>query len=124
VTKTFQVGTIYFRDGSAALAKADVGVLATVSQVYSQTGGTIRVVGHSSRNVRTLNPARNKAVNFKVSLERANAVAAELIRQGVPQDRIEVIAQGASQPIYAESTETGEAGNRRAEIFIEYLSEG
>ncbi|MDP6390185.1 MAG: OmpA family protein [Alphaproteobacteria bacterium] len=124
VTKTFQVGTIYFRDGSAAITKADVDVLVTVAQVYSQTGGTIRVVGHSSRNVRTLNPARMKAVNFKVSLDRANAVATELIRQGVPENRIEVVAQGANQPIYAESTATGEAANRRAEIFIEYLSEG
>ena len=124
MTKTFQVGTIYFRDGSAAITKADVDVLVTVAQVYSQTGGTIRVVGHSSRNVRTLNPARMKAVNFKVSLDRANAVATELIRQGVPENRIEVVAQGANQPIYAESTATGEAANRRAEIFIEYLSEG
>ena len=86
-----------------------------------------RIWGMSSRKKllqRTLNPARMKAVNFKVSLDRANAVATELIRQGVPENRIEIIAQGANQPIYAESTATGEAANRRAEIFIEYLSEG
>jgi outer membrane protein OmpA-like peptidoglycan-associated protein len=58
---------------------------------------------------------------MKISLDRANAVAAELVRQGVPPDRLEVIAQGARMPIYAETSPTGEAGNRRAEIFIEYV---
>ncbi len=121
--KQIQVATIYFGDGSARLGRADIAILKTVSELYRQTGGRIRVVGHSSRRARTADPVRGQAINFRISLARANAVAEELIRHGVPRDRIEVVAQGDRMPLYAETSPTGEAGNRRAEIFLEY-SEG
>ncbi|HAA93037.1 MAG TPA: flagellar motor protein MotB, partial [Rhodospirillaceae bacterium] len=54
------------------------------------------------------------------SLDRANAVAAELIRRGVPAEYIDVSAHGAENPVYAEYSATGEAGNRRAEVFLDY----
>jgi len=45
-------------------------------------------------------------------------VAQALIKAGVPADRVQIEAVGDSQPIFYESMPKGEAGNRRAEIFV------
>ena len=62
---------------------------------------------------------RHLEIIFQKSQARANAVAQELIREGVPADKVLVEAVGDSQPIYYESMPKGEDGNRRAEIFIQ-----
>ena len=56
---------------------------------------------------------------FAKSQGRANAVAQELIRDGVPAAKVLVEAVGDSQPVYYESMPKGEDGNRRAEIFFQ-----
>ena len=58
-------------------------------------------------------------VNFKVSVDRADAVARELIRLGVNKEELVVDAISDAQPVYFEFMPTGEAGNRRAEIYLE-----
>lgn len=90
--------------------------------MYRETGGIIRIIGHSSGFAASQASGRSKLVNFKVSLDRANAVAAELMRHGVQPDRIDVSAQGTENPRYAEYLPTGEAGNRRAEVFLDYAN--
>ena len=55
----------------------------------------------------------------KKSQARANAVAKEVIREGVPASKVLVDAVGDSQPVYYKSMPKGEDGNRRAEIFLE-----
>jgi outer membrane protein OmpA-like peptidoglycan-associated protein len=62
---------------------------------------------------------RHLEVIFQKSQARANAVAQALIRAGVPASKVIVEAVGDSQPIYYESMPRGEAGNRRAEIFVQ-----
>ena len=56
---------------------------------------------------------------FAKSQARANSVAHEIIREGVPASHVLVEAVGDSQPVYYESMPQGEAGNRRAEIFLQ-----
>lgn len=121
VPKSLPVGTIYFGDGSARLSSQDRSILRAVTDVFQQTGGRVRVIGHSSMGARTFNSSRREAVNFKMSLKRANAVANELIRQGIPPENVEVVAEGDRAPVYAETSQTGAAHNRRTEIFIDYL---
>jgi len=121
VQKSVQVGTIYFGDGSAQLSTQDRSILQAVTDVFGQMGGRLRVIGHSSMSARTFNSAQREAVNFKMSLKRANAVANELIRQGIPPENVEVVAEGDRAPVYAETSQTGAAHNRRTEIFIDYL---
>ena len=121
VQKSLRVGTIYFGDGSAQLSAQDRSILQAVTDVFGQMGGRVRVIGHSSMGVRTFNSAQREAVNFKISLKRANAVANELIRQGIPPEKLEVVAEGDRAPVYAETSRTGAAHNRRTEIFIDYL---
>ena len=121
IQKSLQVGTIYFGDGSAKLSTQDRSILQAVADVFGQMGGRVRVIGHSSMGARTFNSAQREAVNFKMSLKRANAVANELIRQGIPPENVEVVAEGDRTPVYAETSQTGAAYNRRTEIFIDYL---
>ena len=57
-------------------------------------------------------------VNFNVSLTRANVVARELVRQGVPAQAVFVVALSDSQPLYYEMMPAGDAGNQRVEIYF------
>lgn len=57
--------------------------------------------------------------NLRISARRAEAVADALARHGVPYEQIIVEAKGDNTPIYNEAMPAGEAGNRRAEIFLE-----
>ena len=122
VQKAVQVATIYFKNGSSRLGARDRVVVQDVVSMYRETGGIIRIIGHSSGFAASQVSGRSKLVNFKVSLDRANAVAAELIRHGVQPGRIDVSAQGTENPRYAEYLPTGEAGNRRAEVFLDYAN--
>jgi len=77
------------------------------------------VVGHSSSRTSNMPVEKHLIAIFQKSQARANAVAKELIREGVPASRVLVEAVGDSQPVYYESMPQGEAGNRRAEIFLQ-----
>ena len=67
-----------------------------------------------ARRVRNLNK------RYKVSLDRAASVGQALVDAGIPLDDIVVDARGSTELKYSEETEAGEAGNRRAEIFLQY----
>ena len=86
---------------------------------FGQTGGKIRVVGHSSMGANTSSASRQEEVNLGMSLRRANAVADELIEHGVPRQSVGN-RRGDRAPAYEESSRTGAAYNRRTEIFIDY----
>ncbi|MGD0190073.1 MAG: OmpA family protein [Rhizomicrobium sp.] len=107
------------RDAAILGAKAKTQVAAT-AQAYlsSQSTGFVRIVGHSSSRTADMPLAQHLAVVFQHSQDFATAVAQELIRDGVPADKVLVEAVGDSQPVYFESMPQGEAGNRRAEIFL------
>jgi outer membrane protein OmpA-like peptidoglycan-associated protein len=120
VLKTVQVATIYFSDGSARLSANDMEVVNKVAEVARRTGGTLRIIGHSSVGAPSRNAERKEAVNYKVSLDRAKAVAEALRQKGLPSEQVQVMAEGGHNPIYAETTRTGAAGNRRAEIYLDY----
>ena len=63
---------------------------------------------------------RHKLVNFRVSAARADSVARELVKLGARPDSLFVGAVSAQYPMYHEYMPSGEAGNRRAEIFIDF----
>jgi outer membrane protein OmpA-like peptidoglycan-associated protein len=81
--------------------------------------GFIKVVGHSSSRTGNMPLERHLVIIFEKSQQRANSVAQELIRDGVPANKVLVEAVGDSQPVYYESMPKGEDGNRRAEIFLQ-----
>jgi outer membrane protein OmpA-like peptidoglycan-associated protein len=101
----------------SAEAKAQVQAAA---QSFNARGATgyIRVVGHAAVASTKISEARRLEINFERSQARATAVMRELIKDGVPANKILVDAVGDSQPVYNASM-PGENGNRRAEIFFQ-----
>ena len=88
---------------------------------FQQHGGAgfIKVIGHSSSRTANMPVEKHLMTIFEKSQARAKAVAAEMIREGVPAAKVLIEAVGDSQPVYYESMPEGEAGNRRAEIYIQ-----
>lgn len=114
-----KVATILFPNGSARLSARDRRILANIHKLHQERGGTLRVIGHASSRTRNSDPVRHKMVNFKVSIDRADVVARELMRLGIKRDQITVDAVSDLQPVYFEFMPSGEAGNRRTEIYLE-----
>ena len=107
-------------DGTRLTAAGRERVRAAVAEFQSRGGtGFIKVIGHASSRTANMPVEKHLVAIFDKSQQRANAVAAEIIRDGVPASRVLVEAVGDSQPVYYESMPQGEEGNRRAEIFIQ-----
>lgn len=113
------VAIVYFGHGSTGISANDRAVIDEVARLQKATGRRLWVVGHASSRTGTVDRVKHQTANFEVSLKRANAVAAALARAGVPSGAIEVAAMGDSAPVYHEFMPTGEAGNRRAEIYLD-----
>jgi outer membrane protein OmpA-like peptidoglycan-associated protein len=112
------VGYVYFGNGSSRLSAADRQVLQQVAQLQRIQGGVLRIIGHASARTGNMEALEQQAVNRDVSLERATAVARALVEYGVQPILVQVAAAGDDQTLYAESTPAGEAGNRRAEVYL------
>jgi len=115
-----QAVVLFPGDGTAVTAAARAQIKSVVA-AFRQRGGTgyIKVVGHSSSRTANMPIEKHLMTIFAKSQARANSVAHEIIREGVPASHVLVEAVGDSQPVYYESMPQGEAGNRRAEIFLQ-----
>lgn len=112
------VATILFPDGSTRLGPRERRILQQVAALYRERGGRILLVGHASSRTASMSPSRHVEVNREISLRRAKAVARQLRRLGIPADRLVLSAVGDTQPLYREVMPSGEAGNRRVEIYF------
>ena len=117
---SFQVATIQFGNGSANLTSEDLRILKEVITIHQQQGGIVRIVGHASSRTRDMAPDAHDKINQKVSLGRADKVARELLRLGMTGERLFVGGVADQQPLYQEVMPSGEAGNRRTEIYVDY----
>ena len=118
---SYQIATILFKNGSARVGARDRRVLRKVVAQYRKLGGRLRVIGHASRRTATNDPILHKMTNFQVSAARAERVAKELVKMGIRSDKLFVSSVSDREPRYYEYMPSGEAGNRRAEIFIDFL---
>ena len=71
----------------------------------------LEVAGHADRS-------GDAAYNQRLSQRRAEAVAAELVRDGVARDQIVVTAFGESRPLVPTADNVREPQNRRVEIVL------
>ena len=103
---------ILFATGSATvgpLLQQDLAALARNLMDYPNS--TIQVIGHTDN-------VGNATYNLSLSRQRAAAVAAILIANGVPSSRITTIGRGEDQPIASNLSAAGRQQNRRVEIVI------
>ena len=78
------------------------------------------MVGHSDGQ--PLNKTKKRwGTNVNLSRERAQTVATELSKNGVPASRIGVDGRGSVEPlVYPEKTAKDRATNRRVEIHVRF----
>lgn len=110
---------ITFGHNSARLSSKDVATINRVAAQAKQTGALVRIVGHASSRTGEMPVRSHVTSNLRISANRADAVADVMARAGVPYTRIIVEARGDNNPAFNEAMPSGEAGNRRAEIFLE-----
>ena len=98
---SFQVAALDFGGTASALTEVDKKAITAVAKLYRQTGGIIRVVGL---------PTVAGADDDSIELARANAVAHELTRLGVP-----------SAKLFVATDQGAEAGdNAGAHVYLDY----
>ncbi len=111
---------IYFGHGSTGLDRNDMKVLRDVVAIQRENNARILVIGHSSSRTGSTDAVNHRVVNLETSLQRADSVAKALKRLGVPAGQVVTEARADNQPVFHEFMPTGEAGNRRAEIYLAY----
>lgn len=116
----YQIANILFADGSSSVASEYRSAIAKAASIAKKHNAIVRVYGFASSRTRNTDIATHKSINLKVSLQRAQNVAAALRRAGVKKENIIIEALSDSYPLYSEAMPEGERLNRRAEIYISY----
>lgn len=103
---------VTFQTGSSALTETSYSVLDQVAQsLLVHTEVRIEISGHTD----STGP---RALNMRLSRERAQAVKAYLARKGVDPGRMEAVGHGPDQPVATNTTADGRAQNRRVELRV------
>jgi len=113
-----RVATIHFANNSSVLDARDRSILGAVIQLQRERGGQVVVVGHASSRTRDMDYITHRMVNFQISMERAASIGNVLKNLGLEGEALEVQAVSDSTPLYMEVMPSGEAGNRRVEIYL------
>lgn len=105
----------YFSTGSATIKpSARYEIQSTAARIQRNLITISRViVAGNTDNV------GGASYNITLSQRRAQAVANELIRAGVPAHMIDVYGYGESKPAATNSTAQGRALNRRVDVIIQ-----
>lgn len=117
---TYRLETFYFSNGSSFLDQDYQSRIKEIVRIAKQNNAKIRILGHASSRTRNTDIATHKLTNFKVSQERAEAVAKALRKAGLPANKITTEALSDNAPAYLEVMPEGERLNRRAEVYISY----
>ena len=110
---------IYFNHGSTSLTNQDLNVLRQVVALQRERGGVLRVVGHASQRTGPADPNGHQQINQRLSQRRAESVARALRGFGMPPAAVIAEGRGDREQIFHEFMPTGEAGNRRVEVFLQ-----
>jgi len=115
-----QVAVIQFGQGATGLSGNDFAILQRVAEIQRNNRATVRIVAHAQQDAAGSSPDQAARANYEVSRQRALAVASQLVRLGVPANRIVAEAASDADPAYETTSARGIAANRRAEIFIDF----
>ncbi len=99
--------SVFFNIGQSKIAsQKDLLNVAELVKVAKQNGGKLVVTGYADSQT------GNADGNRKLSQQRADAVAAELVKMGISRDRIETVAAGGVDTL------TPPVNNRRATVEV------
>ena len=108
---TFDNGILFATNKSnlSASAKTELSKFATSLKNNEMT--SVNIYGHTDNT-------GTRAVNEKLSLERANSVKTYLVNSGVGSSRLTAEGVAYDYPVASNDTEAGRAQNRRVEVYI------
>jgi hypothetical protein len=107
-----QTFMVFFDLDSANLNATSQNVVKQTAAAFKSTGGnSISATGHTDRSG---SPDYNQAL----SVRRANAVKAALVREGVPDSAVSTSGLGESRPLVPTEDGVREPQNRRVEIAL------
>jgi outer membrane protein OmpA-like peptidoglycan-associated protein len=112
------VAVIKFNEGSSGLDANDRLIIKDIAASHERQGGAIRLAGHASRQAGVAEQTDELLANFNISLDRATAVADELVRQGVASDDIVIDAQGDQAFVNVAGGQLDEADQRRVDVYF------
>jgi len=103
---------LYFKTGTTELTDESLAMIPDiVAAVKNRSVPDISVIGHSDR-------VGSDEVNRRLSLDRANAVAALLVEKGVDRGMLEITYHGEENPLVPTADNVPEPRNRRVEVNI------
>lgn len=103
---------IRFESGRATIDPDSMGLLDQLIQTALRCPTAhIEVAGHTDSD-------GDNNTNMALSEKRAQAVADYLIKAGLPNDRLQAVGYGSSQPVAANDTDEGKAKNRRIDFVV------
>jgi chemotaxis protein MotB len=108
--------------GSTSLSTEARNAMSTLAQILNSSDGNsfdLDIIGHTD-NVPVNRPATKKRFpdNMHLSVGRAMAVRAQLVKDAIIPERVKVGGWGEHRPAMENPTRGGEAANRRVEIFL------
>lgn len=103
----------YFKGKKASIPKPSRPLLDEIAEVLKRYPiiTKLRIDGHTDSQ-------GSAAANLKLSLKRAKAVKAHLVRKGVAPNRLEVVGYGGAKPLEPNKTKSGRIANNRVEFYI------
>ena len=104
-----------FDPGSASLSDDREALMRRIAEALAQVSGPVLVTGHTDNQpIRSLRfPS-----NWHLSEERAKAVRAILVSQGVPAARVSAEGRADGEPLVANDSAGNRALNRRVEVTL------
>jgi peptidoglycan-binding protein ArfA len=101
----------YETDGATLTPGAKAELTAIANAIKVCPDARITVIGHTDNT-------GNDAINFPLSINRADSVADYLVSQGVSAVSVVSKGEGSSNPVAGNDTADGRAQNRRTEITV------
>jgi outer membrane protein OmpA-like peptidoglycan-associated protein len=103
---------LYFEPGTSKLTRESEKLLPQILEYIRRTNSSdISISGHSDK-------VGSRDVNIKISRERANMIAKQLIEMGVAPEALEVASHGMELPLVDTPEGTPEPRNRRVELVV------
>lgn len=108
---TFDNGILFPTNKSELSASSREALTQFAASLKNSPDTDVTIYGHTDNT-------GTRAVNERISKERADAVANFLVGQGISRSRIKTEGLAFDQPVADNSTAAGRAQNRRVEVYI------